>query len=180
MWDLYSRGIDRQQTSQCNYWLVLLYNKPSPDLEQLFIFSSYNCRPADLGGALLGLLKRLWVHGGAHLSSSDQWANLWMCLWRHSLAEALARARWNAQGLLGPWLITGFVWPNPKSRCKGYRYKLEWIIETVMQVTMYSIRSSNIKDFEEDKTGSWLKSNQGSFLVARYCEMVYCHHHGYF
>lgn len=49
-----------------------------------------------------------------------------------------------------------------------------------MQVTMYSIRSSNIKDFEEDKTGSWLKSNQGSFLVARYCEMVYCHHHGYF
>ena len=49
-----------------------------------------------------------------------------------------------------------------------------------MQVTIYSIRSSNIKGFEEDKAGSWLKSNQGSFSVARCCEMVYCHHSGYF
>lgn len=29
---------------------LLLCNKPSSDLEQLFIFSSYNCRPADLEG----------------------------------------------------------------------------------------------------------------------------------
>ena len=48
-------------------------------------------------------------------------------------------------------------------------------------MSSYSIRSGNIKAMKKHKAGSWLKQiGDATFLVARYCAVVYCHNLGYF
>lgn len=48
-------------------------------------------------------------------------------------------------------------------------------------MSTYGIRSGNIKAMKKHKAGSWLKQiGDATFLVARYCGVVYCHNLGYF
>lgn len=44
---------------------------------------------------------------------------------------------------------TKFICPNPKSRGKKCRHRLERRLETITQVTTYNIRSGNIKGYEK-------------------------------